>query len=353
VQNINFDSFTVDQLKEHLESRGLETNGKRKTLIKRLKEEVSKAWSQYYGAQVNPMAGMMMGGMGMPMPFPFQQPRPNKRKRTPLTEEQKAKIQEEQAEKRAKKEERRVAHEKMLKESLERKLALKQERAAKQAEIMREHKIAREEKQATEVLVKFDVKKFAEEVQKLVDKHGTVVSCNYDMNNKALRVRFQNAAQATKYAKNSRYNKPKNLKVSTTLQILPAPRESNCVFFLDPCSTHHPNCERAFNFCNENGVETNNQITTGTTELTRKAALKVFQKFGPIVNVYRERGFFVVHFERPASAKRFLSEMNNAGSLNGIPLVFVTAGTPRKCDKQECLKQYPMPAKKVKAEIEI
>merc|ERR1719392_102234 len=48
VQETDYSQFTVEQIKKQLAERGLETTGKKKTLVKRLKAEVQRAWNEYY-----------------------------------------------------------------------------------------------------------------------------------------------------------------------------------------------------------------------------------------------------------------------------------------------------------------
>jgi len=83
-----------------------------------------------------------------------------------------------------------------------------------------------------------------------------------------------------------------------------------------------------------------------TLNLWKESCAEDFSRFGEIVNIYRERGFIVIQFETGESAENMFTELQTETvQLNGIPILFLRHGTPKKRDRLDCDKQYPRPQK--------
>lgn len=347
---IDFENLSDESIKQHLASRNLSVKGQRHQLIHRLKEEVNKAWSSYYATGPS----SIFPGQGGPFaPAPAlpdgkkKKKRNPKRKRPPMSEEEKAKLEEELEEKRQAKAAKKEENKRKAEEQREKKRLRRADAEKRQADMEQRQRTQKEDRQKQEVFVYFDMKAFSEQLVKALDKKGTQIeTCSYDFGHKGFRVRFSKSEYAAKCARNATMTKPRNLKIPTTCQLLPAPCESNCVFFLDPCHDRHPEKAEALEWVQEQGVESKTSDNK-TLNLWKTSALEEYARFGEVVNIYRERGFIVCQFQAASSAKKMFNFVAKGTRLNGIKLLFCRQGTPKKRDAQECDKEFP-PPKKVK-----
>lgn len=359
---VNFDGFDTNQLKQHLQSRGLSTQGDKRTLVNRLKEEVSKAWSQYYAVQIpgqnsNRFQGgnyqpQQAGGPpkvnpdGTPATGKKKKRRNKKRKRPQLSDEERAKLEAERTAARDAKLKRKEENKRKEVEARDRKRLKREEAAKRQKEMEGRQKLQKENRQRSEVFVYFDMKAFSDQLMESLDKgKKKVQSCNYDFSHKGFRVRFNDPSHATACAQGATMKKPRTIRVPTSLQCLPAPVESRCVFFLDFCNNGHPQKATAFEWVKTQGIDTKTSDIK-TLNLWKESSSKEYARFGEIVNIYRERGFIVIQFESAESAEQMFNELNNnETTLNGVPVLFLREGTPKKRDRLDCDKEYPRPQK--------
>jgi len=375
---INVDSFNDDTIKEHLKSRGLSTDGARPQLVQRLKDEVNKAWTQYYAKsqtggfnQFGAPGGFNQnfGGnyqqarkVGGKFPNPNQAGGPKKKRRTrtkpKLTEEERLKREErlkiegiEIEKRREAKRLRKEEHKRRETEAKERKRLKKIAAAEKQKMMEVEQRKLKEKRQRSEVFVYFDMKTFGDQLVKKLDPRGRhILSCQYDLSQKGFRVRFsepEHAERCSKGAKNKAFDSmnPRTVEVPNELVILPSPIESHCVFFLDPCNPGHPHKDQSFAWVHSQGVDSKSSDTRALN-LWKETAMQKYAEFGSIANVYRERGFIVVQFNAAESASAMLNDLwvephDCTGKINEVPIVYMKAGTPKKRDRQDCDTKYP------------
>jgi len=366
-QSVDFSSFDTNTIKEHLATRGLSTTGDRNHLIQRLKEEVNKAWSNYYSAAPPPQYGGGYG-QGQPMNNYNQQPmgqqttgqppkkkKKRKRKRSTMTDAERKAMEDERESRRVAKAERKAANKLKEQEARERKRERREEAAKRQKEMEGRQKLAKENRQRSEVFVYFDMKPFAEQLKSSLDPKGTnIQSCNYDFSHKGFRVRFSSPEQAAECSEGATMETPRTVTVPTSLQVLPAPVESCCFFFLDPCNPSHPEKDAAFEWVATKGVEATTSDLK-TLNVWKQSCVETYLQYGSIVNVYRERGFIVTQFVDSYSCTAALQAVKGeeTPALNGISLLFLSEGTPKKRDRIECDKKYPKPKKnKKKAETD-
>jgi len=372
--HINVESFSDDQIREHLKSRNLQTDGGRPIIVQRLKDEVNKAWSQYYAKSGQQGYGGPPGGfqgqqfyggpgpyqgphgrkVGNKFPNPNQGGGPKKKRRRnkpKLTEEERLKRQTEIENRRDEKKRRREEHKRREAEAKEKKRLKKLAAAEKQKQMEIEQRKLKEKRQRSEVFVYFDMKTFGEQLVRRLDPSGEkILSCQYDLSQKGFRVRFSEPNFAENCSQDSTTHNPRTVKVPNELVILPSPIESHCGFFLDPCNPGHPNKDKAFEWVHSQGVDSKTSDTRALA-LWKQTSLAQFAKYGKIANVYRERGFIVVQFTVAESATAMLETLwtdptDCTGEINGVPMVYMKPGTPKKRDRQECDKMYPKPAKK-------
>jgi len=271
--------------------------------------------------------------------------RRRKRKRSTLTDEERAKLEEERRLAKEAKEARKAENKRKEVEAREKKRLKREAAAQRQAEMEKKQKEQKEKRQRSEVFVYFDMKAFSDQLMSALDPDGTRVNaCNYDFSHKGFRVRFTDPAYASKCAHGATMSNPRTIQVPTNLQVLPAPVESHCVFFLDPCHAGHPEKARAFAWVSEQGVETKTSDIK-TLNLWKDSAVSSFSRFGNIVNVYRERGFIVVQYQTEEAAASMFDALHENETLNAISLLFMKRGTPKKRDRIECDKKYPKLAK--------
>lgn len=355
-QQIDFSTFNDEAIKQHLTSRNLSTEGDRDVLVARLEEEVNKAWSQYYAAE--PMYPFPFGMYRPPQPLAPKKKKKkknNKRKRSNLTEEEKTKMEEERVAARERKATRKAENRKKMEEAYEaakeRKRLKKEASATKQAGMEIQQKEAKEKRQRSEVFVYFDMKAFSNQLKKALDPKGKKINaCNYDFSHKGFRVRFNDPAHASSCAQGATMNDPRTVKVPTNLQVLPAPVESHCVFFLDPCHPGNPEREAAFEWVKEQGIETRTSDVQ-TLSLWKGATEIKCARYGAIVNIYRERGFIVVQFQSEAAAEAMYDALHEGQKLNKVSMLFMKKGTPKKRDRIECDEKYPKAPKTKKKKV--
>lgn len=331
VKETDYTKFTVEQIKAQLEQRGLQTNGKRKALVRRLKAEVQRAWQSYYSAK----------GETQPL---FDKPKKKKPKQSP--EEIARQIEANKA-KRLEKLKRKAENIKRMEEAREAKRRRKEESAAVQADRMEQQKKDKMERQKLECFVTFDLKSFQQQLQKKIDPKGDKLSSlNYNAVQKRFNLRFKDAKTQVAYTKNSTVQKPKKFELKMTLSCLPAPVESRCVMFLYPSAVNHPNKEDAASWLEKQGSGDVQDLSA--LQLWIDSGFSSFAKYGKIVNIYRERGFIVVQFSTDSEANKFMK--NSGGSFNGVDFVHKKVGTPTKADRNALLKEHPMPNLKKKKE---
>merc|ERR1712048_726524 len=276
----------------------------------------------------------------------------NKRKRSQLTDEEKAKKEEERKIAKERKDARKAENRKKMEEAQraarERKRLKKEAAVAKQAEMEKQQKELKEKRQRSEVFVYFDMKAFSNQLKKALDPRGKKINtCNYDFSHKGFRVRFNDPAHASSCAQGATMNDPRTVKVPTNLQVLPAPVESHCVFFLDPCHPGNPEKDAAFKWVKEQGVESNSSDVQ-TLSLWKGATEMKCARYGAIVNIYRERGFIVVQFQSEAAAEAMYDALHEGQKLSGVSMLYMKRGTPKKRDRIDCDKLYPKAAKQKK-----
>jgi len=363
-QNVDFSSFDTNTIKEHLSTRGLLTTGDRNQLIQRLKEEVNKAWSNYYSAAPpqygqygQPLNNFNPPPMGGPpttgQPPKKKKKRNKKRKRSTMTDAERKAMEDDREARRLAKAERKEANKLKEQEARERKTIRREEAAKRQKEMEGRQKLAKENRQRSEVFVYFDMKPFAEQLKASLDPKGTnIQSCNYDFSHKGFRVRFSSPEQAAECSEGATMETPRNVTVPTSLQVLPAPVESCCFFFLDPCNPSHPEKDAAFEWVSTKGVEATTSDLK-TLNVWKTSCVETYIQYGSIVNVYRERGFIVTQFVDSYSCDAAFQAITGqeTPALNGVSMLFLSEGTPKKRDRIECDKKYPKPKKnKKKAE---
>lgn len=274
-----------------------------------------------------------------------------RRNKPKLTEEERVKRQQEIEQRREEKKRRREEHKRRESEAKEKKRLKKLAAAEKQKQMEIEQRKLKEKRQRSEVFVYFDMKTFGEQLVRRLDPSGEkILSCQYDLSQKGFRVRFSEPNHAENCSQDSTTHNPRTVKVPNELVILPSPIESHCVFFLDPCNPGHPNKDKAFEWVHSQGVDSKTSDTRALA-LWKQTSLAQFAKYGKIANVYRERGFIVVQFTAAESASAMLEALwteptECSGEINGVPMVYMKPGTPKKRDRQECDKMYPKPAKK-------
>jgi len=306
--------------------------GKRKTLVKRLKAEVQRAWNNYYNSNESP--------------FPPNKLFKKKKKgvKKELTPAQIKKQVEENKAKRQAKLKRKAENIKKMEEQREAK-RLKREAAAKvQEEYMKEQKEQKEVRQKLECFVTFDLKKYEQELRKKIDPKGNKIqTMSYNAVNKRFNIRFASAAQQKSVVKNATMDSPKEFTLKMNCSTLPAPVESQCVMFLYPGAANHPDKAKAEKWLASQADKDAQDLAA--LSVWKKAALDEFSQYGTIVNVYRERGFMVVYFSDASEAEDMMTDCT---SFNGVSMVHKKVGTPTKADKNEVNKAHPMPPQKKK-----
>lgn len=314
---IDYSLFDTPAIKSQLSSRGLSIEGPRPQLVKRLRKEVNKAWRNYNkSATQQPL-----------FPQQSRKPKSPKPKKTP---EQIKEEQEASDKKRQEKYKRRAEHEERVEEARERKRLKKEESAKKQAVIHKQQKQEKEQRQMSEAFLGFDLRSFEEQVRKRMDPSGSnIASISYETVSKRFRIKFNTAAQAQKVTKGITMKKQKKLNFDSSVFILPSPVESQCVMFLYPMSTYHPDSANAKKWCDSKGLGEEKDSIVLQSWIA--SALSTFSKFGTVVNIYRERGFLVVHFASKAHASKMLG---NAKDFNGCSFIHLQTGTPTKLDKR-------------------
>jgi len=336
--DVDYDSFTNEQIKSQLGARGISTKGNRQALIARLKSEVKKAWTQFNAAQAMPL-------------FPdlaktkkSKKPKVKKPAKTP------EEIEEEQAAlalKRQEKLKRKLEHEKRVEEARERKRIKREEKAKKVAELQTQQKAEKERRQKCEMFLGFDMRSFEQQVRKKLDPNGKkIANCSYDTVHKRFKVKFVSEADASKFTKGISMKKPKKLKFDSSVSILPSPVESRCVMFLYPMAQNHPSQAAAKAWSDKQGLADSRD--SNILENWKADALKQFSKFGPIINIFRERGFLVVQFTTDAQASKMLAACKGK-TFNGATFTYLQKGTPTKLDKKTVDEQFPKPVVKKEA----
>lgn len=329
VKETDYSQFTVEQIKKQLADRGLETTGKKKTLVKRLKAEVQRAWNQYYqSTQVK------------------KEKKAPKKKMT--LEEINAQMEENKAKRKAKLK-RKAENIAKMEEAREAKRLKKEASAKVQAKRMAEQKVEKEKRQKLEVFVKLDIKDYQEQLQKKLDPKGTRIdSMSYNAVHKRFNIRFKQESHQQAVTKNATISKAKKFNLKMSVSALPAPVESRCVMFLYPAAINHPNAEAAKEWLE--GQNSEGAQDLAALNLWKKSALAEFAQYGKIVNVYRERSFLVVYFSTASEAQKMLAGAADS-EFNGVPMLFMKVGTPTKADKNEVNKKYPVvqPKKKKKS----
>lgn len=321
VQETDYSQFTVEQIKKQLADRGLETTGKKKTLVKRLKAEVQRAWSQYYDSQGK-----------------------SKKKKAPkkkMTLEEITAQNKENAAKRKAKLKRKAENIAKMEEAKRAKRQKKEASAKIQAKRMAEQKEEKEKRQLLEVFVKLDIKDYQTQLQKKLDPKGTRIdTMSYNAVHKRFNIRFKNAAHQQAITKNATITKAKSYTLKMSASTLPAPVESRCVMFLYPAALNHPNKDAAQEWLEGQTGEGAQDLAA--LNLWKKSALSKFARYGKIVNVYRERSFLVVYFSTASEAQKMMKGAADS-EFNGVPMLCMKVGTPTKQDKNELNKQYPIP----------
>jgi len=329
--DVDYDAFTTEQVKSQLGARGVSTKGNRNTLIKRLKAEVTKAWKQFNAAQ----------GAVQPLFPDLKTKKPKKPAKTPeeIEAEQKA-----LAVKRQEKLKRKAEHEKRVEEARQRKKQKREEKAKKVAELQTQQKAEKERRQKCEMFLGFDMRSFEQQVRKKLDPSGKkIANCSYDTVHKRFKVKFISETEANKFTKGISMKKPKKLKFDSSVSILPSPVESRCVMFLYPMAPNHPSYEVAKTWSNKKGLSDSRD--SNILEIWKQDALKQFSKYGPIINIFRERGFLVVQFTTDAQASKMLAT-SKGKTFNGATFTYLKSGTPTKLDKKTVDQQFPKPVVK-------
>jgi len=317
-QEVDYDQFTDDQIREQLEARGLSTRGLRPKLVNRLKAEVQKAWAAYKKQ------------------MKAKQNKPKKVKKK-LTDAEKSEIHAKNEANRLAKAKRRAENEKRLEEHQRRKRQKREESMAKQETLKQQQKEQKEARQRCEVLLKIDFAGYKDALRKKLDPKGTKISnLTQDFSKKGFIVKFKSEKDAATCAKGSTMKKKKTWKIPMATSILPSPVESKCVFFQYPLDPTHPSFEQAKAWTTEqNSDESLPELKK--LSLWIESSSEYFAKYGTIYDVYRERGFLVVYYSTEAAAQKCFSASAGA-EFNGVPFNFLRMGTPTKADRNECQK---------------
>jgi len=354
--DVDYEKFSDEQIRAELKKRGMPVKGSRVKLVARLKHCVRQAWEQYNK--------QMKKGT-----------QTQAKKKTKLTAEQRQKITEEneanrlaklkrkmenkkkaeamheelEAKRKAKKAEkakRKLEHEKRMAEARERKRQKREATEAKRAKMEDEQKVQKEARQSCEAFAHFDIKLFSQQIQKKLDpKKQKITNISYDFSKKGFVIKFKEPKHVEMVTKGATMKKPTTTKFSLSTYVLPAPLESHCVFFLAPTALNHPNKAAADKWLSDQGA-------SGLPELDKlqlwfDSALSTFATCGKIINVFRERGFMIVHFSDAACVTKFNQKYADK-SFNGVPFVFLRTGTPTKRHRNLCDKEFPRPQKKGK-----
>jgi len=350
-RDIDYAKFSDAQIKKELEKRGMTTKGSREKLVKRLKHCVQQAWAKYDKA-------MRKGQVKQETKKQLtaeeklkitEQNEANRLAKMKRREENKKKAEiarKKNEAKKAEKAKRKLEHEKRMDEARERKRIKTEMRKKKQDNYEVEQKKEKEARQVLEAHAHFDMKSFAEALKKKLDPKGkSISSCNYDFSKKGFVVKFKNANLVSSVTKGSTINNLVNYSLNLTTSVLPAPIESQCVFFLSPTALNHPNKGRADNWVSKQGGS--NAPELEKLQLWIDDAVSTFGSCGTVVNVYRERGFLVIQFKDKSSVAKFMKRFKGK-KFNGVDMVFLKEGTPTKRDRNECDEANPVPKKKKK-----
>jgi len=287
--------------------------------------------------------------VGGKFPIPNQMGGPKKkrrRKKPKLSDDERVKRQQEIEARKEEKRMRKEENKRREAEAREKKRLKKLAAQEKQRKMEHEQRKLKEERQRSEVFVYFDMKGFSDQLVKRLDSDGKqILSCQYDLSQKGFRVRFSNPESAEKCSKGSTMRNSRMVEVPNRLVVLPAPVESRCVFFLDPCNPGHPHKELAYAWVHSQGIDSKTSDTRALN-LWKATALELYSEYGNIANVYRERGFIVVQFEFYEGAEAMLKDLwikphDSSGEINGVPIIYCKGGTPKKRDRQDCDRKYP------------
>lgn len=331
--DVDYTKFSDAQIKKQLEKKGMPTTGSRKKLEARLQHCVRQAWAQY--------EKQMRKGTVKPK-------KKNKKPKTKLSEEERKKIQEQNEANRKAKLAKKAANKKKAeaarKAALERKRKKKEASDLKKADLDAAQKVQKEARQSLEAFAAFDIKALAAQVRKKFDpKNKNITNIQYDFSKKGFVIKFKKPMYVEAVTKGAHMKKPVTAKFNVTTSVLPAPVESQCVFFLSPTSFNHTDKQIADEWVAEQGGEDLPELDK--LQLWIDSAQKTFNSCGKIINVYRERGFMVVHFASSSSADKFIGKYEG-GEFNGVPFQFLKAGTPTKQDRNQCDEEFPRPKKK-------
>jgi len=318
-QEVDYDQFTDDQIREQLQARGLSTRGLRPKLVNRLKAEVQKAWAAYKKE------------------MKAKQNKPKKVKKK-LTDAEKSEIHAKNEANRLAKAKRRAENMKRVEEHQARKRQKREESMAKQETLKKQQKEQKEARQRCEVLLKIDFAGYKEALRKKLDPKGTKISnLTQDFSKKGFIVKFKTEKDAATCAKGSTMKKKKTWKIPMATSVLPSPVESKCVFFQYPLDQTHPNFEKAKAWTLEQDSD-ENLAELKKLSLWTESSAEYFGKYGTIYDVYRERGFLVVYYSTEAAASKCFAASAGA-EFNGVPFNFLRMGTPTKADRLECQKE--------------
>merc|ERR1719204_83266 len=231
---VDYSQFSLDKIKNQLQSRGISTKGSREVLTNRLKQEVDKAWTAYE-AKSEPVQEPLFPNQGRKKP-----------KKPKKSAEEIAEEQQKNALKRQEKLKRKAEHEKRVEEARERKRLKKEMTAKNHAEKNAEQKKAKIARQKCEAFLGFDVKALEEQVRSKLDPAGSKIqNVSFDSVMKRFRIKFKTEAAAKVFTKGVSMKKPKKMKLDSEVSILPSPVETRCVMFLYPMANLHPSSEAA------------------------------------------------------------------------------------------------------------
>lgn len=332
--NVNYDDFSEGDIKNQLKQRGMSTKGSRAKLVARLKHCVKQAWDQW-----NKKQKQNNGDQNARKP-------PKKK----LSEAEKDAIRKQNEENRLAKLKRKAENAQRAEEARERKRQRREEQSEKAEERAAQQKEEKEARQKLEAHATLDMKLFSAQLRKKLDpKNNRISSMNYDFSKKGFVIKFTQPKFVETCTKGSTINNLTNYKLSLSTSILPAPIESNCVYFLSPTANNHPNKAAAEKWLLSKRASDKPELEK--LQLWVASACAAFGKKGTIVNVFRERGFLVVQYKDSSAADSFMSSMANK-KFNGVPFVFLRAGTPTKKDRNDCDAENPMPKKEKKAKKE-
>lgn len=322
VQNLDYSKFSDDELRQELLGRGLASTGNRQELTARMQNAVREAWVKFYECQ---------------MKSPGR--KKNKRK---LTDEERVISEQARMAARNAKQQKKLEGKRQYEENMERHRKNKELKLARQKDAAARREAAKKRKQdlqVTEMLIKFDPKILSSSLMEQLDPEGTKIGhIMYDFGKKGFRVRYKSEELVKEAVGESSIKIPKEVTVPATCQLFPAPVESKCVFFLYPFSGLHPQKKLAEEFI-ANSADNGRELVEQRDDmeimkLWSAEALNFENNYGSIVNIYRERGFMVLHFSEEKDAAKFHEDFSKEGAVwNGIPFVALNRGTPTKRDR--------------------